>query len=228
MAKNPTFLSANLTILGHFNPAILTHNFLTETCGFDELGEPVSQSPQELGVVSEVVYEKFRWFMDLNRMIVENRVLGSLEEFTSPRFAVRYLDILPHTPVTVAGINLNVDFSISDPVTLWARLGSPDDFVASLKKFNASDVEISSHCRLSDKMFLLDHWSLSFNYTPDVRISLQIIKDPAGQQVRTAFNHEWRNLKPQKEKLKQIAETYQDAAFMPFQLIETILPEVIR
>jgi hypothetical protein len=226
MTKGRIFLSANLTVLGHFNPAILTHEFLIDTCGFKELGELESQSPQDISVVSEIVYPRFRWFMDLNRMIVENRVLSGVEEFTAPRLGVSYLEVLPHTPVTVAGINLNVDFSISDPATFGSKFNPPDVLIPLLEPFGASDVEIASHCRLSDKMFVLDDCSLSFNHTPNVRVSLQIMKGPSEQSVRAACNYEWRNLKTENGKLKQIAETYQDAALMLIKLTETILPEV--
>ncbi len=222
MSRNPTFLSANFTILGHFNPAILTHGFLVDTCGFSELGEPTSQSPREIGVVSEIVYDKFRWFMDLNRMIVENRALINLREFTSPGLGMRYLDILPYTPLTAAGINLNVDFCVADPTIFWSNFGNPDVFIPPLKLIKATAVEIASHCRLSDRKFVLDHGSLAFNPDADVRISLQVTNDPSGKLIRAALNYEWRNLKTQKEKLKKIAETYLDAAHTLLAVMQTI------
>jgi hypothetical protein len=228
MPKTPVLHSANFTVVGNFNPMILTHDFLIDVCRFNQLGESIKQTPKQFGVVSEIIYQKFRWFMDLNRMIVENIGLQELSDFTSPELGVHYLEILPYTPVFAAGINIHTEVSISDPQEFWMRFSSPDAFIVALDKLDASNAEIISRMGISQQAFSLTECTLVFNRGSDVRISLRIKRVSSSDKIKIDFNHEWANFATQRhEKLTEIRKTYLDVANELFRLAVAIWPEVM-
>jgi len=160
-------------------------------------------------------------------MIVENLGLGELPDFISPKLGIRYLEILPYTPVIAVGINIHAEVSISDPPAFWERFNSPDAFIVALNEFGASAPEIISRRGISETAFLLQDCTFAFNRGSDTRISLRITRQPSNDKVRMDFNHEWRNFATvPAQKLAEIGKIYLDVARELFALTITIWPEV--
>lgn len=224
----PKFISADLTVLGHFNPAILTHRFLTEICHF-ELAGPQTRSPEDLGVVSEIVYEKMRWFMDLNRMMVENSALESLSDFTSPRMGLQYLDVLPYTPVVAAGINLHLEFHIQSPPVFWKKLATQEEVRSLLDQFQVRHAQMKSQFFVAEATLALVEWQLAFRKIQTEQTTFKIARHPTDEySVKVDFNHEWRGLDTDRARLDLIASTYQDVAEHPFSLMKAISQQEVR
>ena len=189
-----TFLSADITILGHFNPAILRHDFLTQICKFD-FGEVVNSSPPEITVASEVQYGTIRWFMDFDRMTIQNFKLQKSSDFTVPQFAEIYLEKLPYTPVFAAGLNLLADFELSDITVLWENLLRPDRIYGIIDKFGGKEIQTISKMGLSPDGGKLLETSVIYKTESEGRVQLVVTRLDTGERlVRCSLNFEVRGI----------------------------------
>lgn len=121
LQKKPTINLVNTVVIGKFNPAILTSDFLLTKCGMD-FGSPLQERHTEQNLFSEIMYQSCVWTMDLQRFQVQEVGLNRLEEFHSPEYVRQYLKVLPYTPLIMAGINVNLSYIHQNSYNLWKKL----------------------------------------------------------------------------------------------------------
>ena len=218
------FNFANLTILGHFNPAILRHEFLLRNCKVD-LGELVTTSPPELPLVSELRYTNIRWFMDLDRMIVENTDLVKIEDFSAPPLAVWYLGILSYTPIRFAGININSEILVPDMGVMWKNLSDPWHLNDLMRQFEGVSPELITKSRLVGDNLIPIETNLSYACPKDAFVRIQFTSAGSDQWVKVNCNWEVRDLEINKARLDFINKNYHEVASMMIKLTEAICRE---
>lgn len=99
-------ISINLVVLGSFNPAILTHEFLTHECGLDIMGEPISQNVG-VPVLATLEYGSMSFFADLGRFQVTEKNCSDPGASKIPCYLKTYLEKLPYTPLSKCGANIS-------------------------------------------------------------------------------------------------------------------------
>ncbi len=195
--------SGNLTVVGNFNPAILTHEFLTTVCGLQR-PEPLKSSEPNVPVVREIQYDNERWFMDLDRMIVEDMQIESFEAFRAPEAGVTYLDMLAYTPLRAAGVNLYCDFGLSAPGTLWTNLRNDDRIAAIIQGFGGLSADLDTRLHIRSGESELISASLGFDLPDDMRALLKLERLQMVDYVRAHLNWEWRGLAGRRDRLDSI------------------------
>jgi hypothetical protein len=129
------FLSGNVTVLGHFNPAILRPDFIEREFPEWRLGTGKLVSPENVPLVADLQYAQVRLFMDPERMIVQDAPFTKASDMMAPRIVRDYLQKLPYTPVQVIGFNFHAEAAPEDMITTWeniAELRSVQERMASL------------------------------------------------------------------------------------------------
>lgn len=219
------FNFANLTIVGHFNPAILRPDFLLKDCNID-LGEPVATTPPQLLVVSELTYTNVRWFMDFDRMIVENTNLEKIEDFSAPQLAMLYLGILRYTPVTFAGINISAEIQVPDIGVMWKNLREPRPLNKLMRTFDGDSLELSTRSRLEGDCLIPIETNLLYACPEDAFVKMQLTAPGRPDQpVKLHCNWEVRDLEMNKARLDFINKNYHEVAAMMIKLTEAICQE---
>lgn len=216
---------ANLTVLGHFNPAILRQEFLASN--FDwALGDPVSFSPANVVVVSEIVYPNLRWFMDLSRMVVEDTQMKSWADFRSPSLAVEYLNKLEYTPLVAAGFNLHAEFELSDLEVPWKNLGSAVTVRRIVKDAKGTGGEFSSRFSISGEETIPVECTLAYTDSHNAQVRLRISRRPLGNVVEAHFNWELRGLDDDRQRIRFVEQIRHEVAQDFMSVMETVCEEV--
>lgn len=215
------FTSADIKLVGYFNPKILRDNFLKQSCGLD-FGEVVEASPDHIPVVSELRYGEIRWFMDYDKMIVQNLRLRSLEDFTAPEFAAKYLEILAYTPLIAAGLNLHVEFEVSSPIEFWRNLADPVRILSSLGFLEARSAEITSTQRQTNGAFDLKETTIRCLVKAGDRIQFKFTKPEMGDVMTGHYNYEVRQLDVNREKLLWLAEQRMELAHAFLRILDDL------
>ena len=207
--------------MGHFNPAILRHNFLKECCGLD-FGSPVTASPQNIPVVSELQYRKVRWFMDYDRMVVHNTAIEDLSDFTAPDHAVIYLGKLPYTPLLAAGVNLHADFQVSDSIDFWDCLSDTSRILSAVQCVQGKSVEIISKQRQKNGIFEFWEVNIHFSLESGARIQMSLKRAEMGEIVSGRYNFEIRQLEVDRTKLSSLSSQKLEIAGFFFGVVEEL------
>lgn len=101
----------SIVVIGHFNPVILSKDFLEENNIIKFKEEPkVKFTP----IVCAIDYRNLKIIVDLERFqIVENNI----EDFESNSilsFVYNYLEVLKYTPINIIGVNFNFNINIGN------------------------------------------------------------------------------------------------------------------
>lgn len=202
-----TIQSANFTVVGHFNPAILNPDFILRECRLD-LGEPLQVTSPELPAVSEIRYQSVRWFMDLNRMIVENTDLERVEDFSTPPMAINYLNVLAYTPLRLAGINLIAGIQTPNLGVAWQNFAEPEQLRPIMNRFDATNVEIISKVSLADNAVAPEEGIVSCSVPGDAFIRIRISRTEQESVANVHCNWEVRDLLAGRQRLDLISQRY--------------------
>jgi hypothetical protein len=200
-----SLVDANVTVTGHFNPAILRHDFLVRECGID-LGEPVRRTENAIPTFSEIQYSGIWWMMELNRMIVRDLKL----EMKAATLLVTYLDKLPYTPLFAVGINVFGTFVSSGSPVKNYRLLNRDSVWEMLQPINASDIDLTIKSRIRGKAsWFPAQIVLNFTNLDQSRVLLKVDLDEVNNSVHAHYNCEVRDLDIERSRLALITERYQ-------------------
>ncbi len=110
----------SIIILGHFNPSILTRDFLENNSIVHFQEEPTNIRATALA--SNIEYKDVRLMMDLKLFSVFQK---EIEDFTNNMIlgiAYEIIDLLAYTPLKTAGINFNVSAKILEADRLAKNL----------------------------------------------------------------------------------------------------------
>lgn len=215
--KKTTINYADMTVLGNFNPAILRPEFLEEYCAIDR-GKLKKASPINIPVVSELEYENLRWYMDFGRMTVQCLNMDQIEDFPCPGMARRYLEVLEHTPITRAGINVNADFEISDVDAMWGLIRESARLYAILENLRAKSPSTEFKSRLTREDFQPVETTIRYQSQEDAKVMIKIRQKGTQSLVRGEFNCEVHGLADNGEPFVSMVENHKDITrlFMSF------------
>lgn len=124
----------SIVVLGNFNPAILTPNFLKETCKVN-LGEHQGWVSPPVGpkIVSQISYDNIELLIDFDRFQITERNVNKPDKIQATAVLKKYLSKLQHTPLVAAGINFNFSFLSNEDKSIdFERLyvAKPRDFLS--------------------------------------------------------------------------------------------------
>ncbi|MBF0478278.1 MAG: hypothetical protein HQL26_02235 [Candidatus Omnitrophica bacterium] len=107
----------NIVVLGNFNPAILTHEFLVDICKID-LEKPINL--QLTPIHSQIKYQKnnISFLTSLDRFEISELKPEVFENSIIPKCANSYLNVLKYTPMVLCGVNFQIDAKNVDLVNL--------------------------------------------------------------------------------------------------------------
>jgi hypothetical protein len=215
---------ADVTVVGHFNPAILRHDFLTTTCGLN-LDTPISGTPPELPVISEIQYPNIRWFADFNRMVVEERELEEFASFRGPELVTGYLTVLQYTPVHAIGINLNADFVVDNFAAIIRRLLDLDKVGELVSGLTKGPLELSGTYLRSEKELRPKEVTVAFQDDQMDQVRLRIMPQGTLDVLRAHINLERGNLRARLDEAKQFLQKSEHAGSLFQRMIEAITEE---
>lgn len=166
----------NLVVLGSFNPAILTHDFLIKECNFIFDVEPkVQQMP--IPVVSSIEYGKVAFFADLGRLQILENSCDDPKKSSIPRYLQVYLERLPHTPLKKCGANFSYELCLKESdlnnIHSWLK-NSRENILKALK---LSEVGVELSFDILDNLERIKTWT----------IRTQVEK--SGATTRAKFDH---------------------------------------
>lgn len=198
----------NLVVLGSFNPAILTHEFLVKECGFDLLGEPDSKGPA-MPVVASLEYRNLIFFADLGRLQIMEKNCADPKGSRIPQYLQTYLDKLPYTPIIKCGANfsyrLSVDKSRLWQITQWLR-NDRDKFCEALK-LNTITIEVVFAVDQSKEEVV--SWILRTKADRyDATTMLKVAMPSSGNEPKIDFNYEVAGLDKDRKRLSSVTTSY--------------------
>lgn len=204
----------NLVVLGSFNPAILTHDFLVRECGIDLPNEPEQIKPP-IPVVASLDYGNLTFFADLGRLEMKQTGCENPELSKLPSYLKTYLDKLSYTPIKKCGANFSYELGVEEK-----RLGQIDEWLTKDRaKFckvmdvEAVDLEVVLH--IGQGTETVTDWILRTK-SPEAGESTMLKVVPgSGGKVKVNFNYEVSELDKDSKRLESITERY-DTVFASF------------
>jgi hypothetical protein len=216
--------SANFTVVGHFNPAILNPDFILKECKIN-LGVPLKYTSPELTMISEIHYQSVRWFMDLGRMIVGNPSLERVEDFDTPPLAINYLNVLAYTPIRLAGINFLASVHTPSLGVMWKNVAEPDRLRSIIKRFDGNLVEVITKIGISNDEFLPIEGIVTYSVPGDAFIRIQISKSDPPDSARVHCNWEVRDLATNRCRLDSISQHYREDTNRMVEVVDAFCQE---
>lgn len=198
----------NLVVLGSFNPAILTHEFLVHECGFELPNGPDRKGPT-MPVVASIDYNNLTFFADLGRLQITEKNIEDPKSSNVPNYTQRYLEKLPHTPITKCGANFSYTLSIErarlQQINKWIS-SKRDEFFRILK---LKEIELEVSFALGQDKQIVKGWTLrSQREEYDAVTMLKVIYPEAVNQVKVDFNFEVDDLNKDRNRLLIITANF--------------------
>ena len=199
----------NLVALGNFNPAIISPNFIKDNCGLN-LGELTEQSPPFVPVLKKLQFENVLITVDLERLeLKETKVSDDLETEVLEIFNSFY-QVLPYTPLTAVGVNINCRLLFVDNEESGAiekKVASPESYIHffGVKQVHVNETAILTE---TEKTWIGSSFVIDAVNRLTRRIDLRREKD----SLILNYNHEAGNLRESKMnrdiRLKNLFEGY--------------------
>jgi len=157
----------SIVVIGHFNPAILSKDFLEENniIKFEE--EPkIKFTP----IICTIDYRNLKIIVDLERFqIVENNI----EDFGSNSilsFVYNYLEVLKYTPINMIGVNFNFNMNIGNLNEIY----NSKIHKKISKSFNVKSCILSLTKLIEDNKETIKKISFGFNLSSSTSINILI------------------------------------------------------
>ncbi len=190
--------------LGHFNPGILTQDFLKTECGLEFRGEG-KEEPRS-PVFTRISYAKVRFQADLGRLQITEREIEEPGNSKVAEYLRVYLEKLPYTPVFASGVNINITISEADVRSLIEVFLSKKDRLFGLLGTNEYEFETTSIRRRQGKEYT--RWKVN-NFLQKDKVSETITLNRTDTMFwRLNYNYEVRNLLKNKVLLQIITEGF--------------------
>lgn len=212
----------NLVVLGSFNPAILTHEFLVRECGFNLPGEPSSQGPA-MPVFASLEYGNLSFFADLGRLQIMDKNCADPKRSKIPHYLQTYLDKLPYTPIIKCGANfsykISADKSRLEQITQWLR-NDRDNFCKALK---LNEIIIEVVFAVDGSMEKVGSWTLRTKADMhNATTMLKVTMPGSGNNPKIDFNYEVAGLDKDRKRLSSVTTSYGEV----FNLFENQLERI--
>lgn len=216
----------NLVVLGSFNPAILTHDFLIQECGLDIAGEPSAQIPN-MPVVATVEYDSLSFFADLGRLQITEKNCSDPKSSRIPSYLKTYLEKLPHTPLTKCGANfsysLSVDTSKLESLAHWLK----EDRQKFCETLQLEEVDLDVSFVVNKGTEAIKSWVVGTKVREYDAYTKMRVATLSRSDANTTidFNYEITGLDADKDLLRGVTVDYPKVVDEFMNQIEMILPE---
>jgi len=190
--------------LGHFNPSILTQEFLKKECGL-EFREEAKEEPRS-PVFTRINYTKVQFTADLGRLQITEREIEEPGNSKVAEYLRIYLEKLSYTPIFASGVNINITISEADVGNFIEMFMSRKDRLFGLLGTNKYEFEATSIRRRQGERYT--RWKVNNFLQKDnasETIGLNIIDT---MSCRLNYNYEVRNLLRNKVLLQRITERF--------------------
>ena len=205
----------SVVIIGGFNPTILTPSFLRDCCGYSTDCEPVGQTTP---VLSELRFGSSRFLMELNRFQISILEPSSFDGLFPLDLAMRYLDVLQYTPLSLIGLNLN--FSLSEVKLASLREVLKDPWSIG-QVFGIKPISVSlSVQKPNDAGLQVHEVVISHLVNPDIKNSLRLTF--GSQDVTINNNYEVGNLGQERKRMSVLIDRHNDLLSMNQSLINDL------
>lgn len=198
----------NLVVLGSFNPAILTHEFLVHECGFELPTEPDRKGPV-MPVIASLDYGNLTFFADLGRLQITEKSCGNPKSSKLPSYLQTYLDKLPYTPVTKCGANFSYRLIVekSRLEQIGELLRNNRSKLCEELELKTVDLEISFGVEKSKET--VTNWTLRTKSGVDkVSTMLKVVMSNSGNEAKIDFNYDVANLEVDRQRLNSVTTNY--------------------
>ncbi len=216
----------NLVVLGSFNPAILTHDFLVRECGLDLPSPPQRKvPPTPIPLMASLVYDKLLFFADLTRLEIKEQDSADPKSSKIPGFLEVYLNKLPYTPITKCGANFSYIVTATkarlDEVESWLRKDRSK--LCALLRRDLIGLEVAFEAGKADEV--LKHWTLcTTDQAGSASTKLKVKREP-GEKIRVDFNYEIDGLESDRQRSERLTKGYADVYDVFRQQVERIFGE---
>nr|MBF0220794.1 hypothetical protein [Desulfobulbaceae bacterium] len=160
----------SIIALGNFNPAILSPDFLKDSCKFETTDEAKGKATP---VVTAIEFGDTSFILELEKFQIMERNQSSIDFLRIMSVMVNYLDVLKFTPVHVMGLNINVDISEKDEA-LFDKLNDPR-FVCKI--FNSDTILYDKKMVFSSDGETPIRWEFTKGDDPVYKLSIDWLED---------------------------------------------------
>jgi len=199
----------NLVVLGSFNPAILTHEFLVEECGFDLPAKPDRKGPP-MPVVASIDYGSVAFFADLGRLQITQKNCDDPKSSKLPAYLRVYLEKLPYTPITKCGANFSCEVTVGKKKVeaIEERLRSDRGHFRESLESEAVDIEVCFE--LDDGQERVRNWAVRTRSRRHEASTVMKVARMATVEgvIKVDFNYEVGNLDTERKRLNSVTSEY--------------------
>ncbi len=223
LQTTPTINFVNTVVIGKFNPAILTSEFISTRCHMD-FGNPLREQRAPQNLFSEIAYQAITWFMDLQRFQVQEVGLSGLEDFNSPEYVRRYLELLPYTPINMAGINATISFTYQNSLDFWEKLSDLNFIMNVVSAYGAASCEVTyGHIVSIYKTPELRSVLIAFKTHEEAKIRMNIGTPYQKEQIVADYNWEIGDIGNKPERLSFLVDNRRDIIGILPNLLEAFM-----
>jgi hypothetical protein len=154
----------SIVVIGNFNPAILTFEFLTEVCKIN-LKKGQYLTPLQLPFPRELFFpdDKLNFLIDLDRLQIKETNMLKADDCKGPEIINKYLTKLPYTPIRATGLNFNssIDMKSNEGKSLDTLIRKNEKDL--LKIFNVDNINLKTNKIIENTAeFKTNEWEISF------------------------------------------------------------------
>jgi hypothetical protein len=215
-------LGSNVTVLGNFNPAILRPDFIEREFAEWGLGQVALASDEAVSLVADIRYEKVRFFMDPNRMIVEDTNLVALENMNGPKIVRDYLRKLPYTPVKMIGLNLLIEVEAGNLAPVWKNIVEPSRVAKLLSNIGCSLINLTVRYTMVECVPCLTEATVFGQDAASMYIQLTLNSAPKELKARVSFNGEFQDVVTNESRINFLAEHSLDVSQTFFKFLDIL------
>ena len=195
----------NIIAFGSFNPAILTPPFLTEEKIF---GSEINPEGQTSPVVSVLKYGNISFLVELEKFQLMDNQVDSFEKSSIISIGEKYLDVLKYTPVSIEGINFNVDFTnYNDSLILQSVFRDPlSEIINCVDKVREYELDVKTKITEGKN----ETQVINCRYCIDDGVLISINLRKLDEKIVLNFNYEVQNIRLDRNRLNIIPSNYQN------------------
>ena len=197
----------SVVVLGNFNPAIVTPDFLNKVCLLN-LGVLVEASPSNVPVFRSLRFQDLEIFIDLMRLSVTQKPIRDIRSTRVLEVFRSYFDKLPFTPISAVGVNINCEIRSQGDANTGNLGKKVRDINRIMGFFGVDALEVSEKILATKRG---EEWKESNFRIENVKNFIRQIeikkKDNA---VVLNYNYEAGQVEKEPQTVKMLLENYED------------------
>jgi hypothetical protein len=205
---NIAYNFVSVVVLGRFNPGILTPDFLTKVCSMP-LSKPQYLIPPEMPFPREIRFsENISFLIDLERLQIAEHEVKNIQDVSVAKYAKLYLEKLPYTPISTAGVNFNFSLRFDEQNEKEQLCGLIQNESNLFSKFDIREynLKVEKVCSQS-RPNIYNYWIMTFQTDEGFYSSLRINFNKRNV-IELNHNAEVKNLNEKPEQINLLLGNY--------------------